>query len=511
MKTEGPIRIGDAPLSIEEVVSVATRSRPVELSTNPEVLGRIEASAALLEKLKAAPGGVYGVTTGLGDSVTVPVPAELVDELSHALFTYHGVGLGPPLSPMTVRAVLATRAVSLAAGYSGVRVELVKRLIELLRQDVLPVIPEGGSVGASGDLTPLSYVAAVLAGERDVFVDGLKRDTPTVFAERGLTPIRLTPKEGLALMNGTAVMTAQACLAFSRAQQLVRLASRLTAMVSLSTNGNPSHFDDALFAAKPHPGQRQVAKWVRSDLPGVSHRRPGARLQDRYSLRCAAHVIGVLADSLPWLRSFIEIELNSANDNPLFDVESGQVMHGGHFYGGHIAFAMDSMKAAVASIADLMDRQLALLVDARYNDGLPANLSGASEARRQLNHGFKAVQIGASAYTAEALRLTMPAASFSRSTECHNQDKVSMGSISARDALSVLELTERVAASLSLAAAQGVELRIRSGEVKKESLQPGMRALFNQIRGVSGFLTEDRVLEHELKAAIECIQTASWQ
>ena len=280
-------------------------------------------------------------------------------------------------------------------------------------------------------------------------------------------------------------------------------------MVSLATNGNAAHFDDALFAAKPHPGQRQVAKWVRADLPAAVSGE-SVRLQDRYSIRCAPHVIGVLADSLPWLRSFIETELNSANDNPLFDVESGRALHGGHFYGGHIAFAMDSMKAAIASIADLMDRQLALLVDARYSHGLPANLSGSTQARRPLNHGFKAVQIGASAYAAEALQRTMPAASFSRSTESHNQDKVSMGSIAARDVLAVLELTERVAASLALAAAQGVELRIQSGSVTLEALRPGMRSLFTQVRGVSAFVAEDRALERDLRAAIECIRSRTW-
>lgn len=502
-----PILIGERAVTIEDVVAVAECRKSVALSTAPQVIARLEASAQLLERLRNGSGVVYGVTTGLGDSVTTPIPAQLVDELSQSLLTYHGCGLGPALSPMTVRAVLVTRATSLATGYSGVRPELIRRVVQLLQEDILPVIPEGGSVGASGDLTPLSYVAAVLQGEREVFYEKERRSTQSVFALRGLKPFRLTPKEGLALMNGTAVMTAQACLAFARAESLVRLASRLTAMVSYATQGNAEHFDDVLFAAKPHPGQRQVARWVRADLPPA---REMPRLQDRYSLRCAAHVIGVLADSLPWLRQFIETELNSANDNPLFDVEGGRVLHGGHFYGGHIAFAMDSMKAAVASIADLMDRQLALLVDARYNHGLPANLSGAVEARRPLNHGFKAVQIGASAYTAEALQLTMPAASFSRSTECHNQDKVSMGSISARTALQVLELSERVAASLALAAAQGVELRMGRSDGALEQLPDGMRRMMNDIRSVSKFVVEDRALEGDLRAAIDCIAQRRW-
>jgi histidine ammonia-lyase len=200
----------------------------------------------------------------------------------------------------------------------------------------------------------------------------------------------------------------------------------------------------------------QVAAWLRKDLAIDAPTAPLHRLQDRYSLRCAPHVLGVLADSLNWLRSFIEIELNSANDNPIIDAEAERVLHGGHFYGGHIAFAMDSLKTLVANVADLLDRQLALLVDVRYNHGLPSNLSGAPADRAMLNHGFKAVQIGTSAWTAEALKNTMPASVFSRSTECHNQDKVSMGTIAARDAIRVLELTEQVAAATLLAANQGV-------------------------------------------------------
>jgi len=497
------LRIGLGPVTIEDVVAVAERRRQVALATEPAFKARIDKGAAFLERLLAEHGVIYGVTTGFGDSVTTGIPAALVGEVSHQLFTYHGCGLGAVLSPEATRAVLVARLTSLSLGLSGVRWALLEQLAMLLREDLLPVIPEEGSVGASGDLTPLSYVAAVLCGEREVWVDGQRRPTAAVFKERGLTALRLTPKEGLALMNGTAVMTALACLAFTRARYLVQLSSRLTAMTSLATRGNGAHFDDGIFAAKPHPGQRQVAAAIRADLPGESAKE-GVRLQDRYSLRCAPHVIGVVADSLPWLRQFIETELNSANDNPLFDADAQQVLHGGNFYGGHIAFAMDSLKAAVASVGDLMDRQLALVVDARFNHGLPMNLTGAQGERATVNHGFKAVQIGASSWAAEALRLTMPAASFSRSTECHNQDKVSMGTIAARDALRVLELTEQVAAALLLASAQGVELRQRQGQLP--ALSKGVATLFDEVRAFSPFLGEDRALEGDLRTALARIR-----
>jgi histidine ammonia-lyase len=259
-----------------------------------------------------------------------------------------------------------------------------------------------------------------------------------------------------------------------------------------------------LFSVKPHPGQQQVAAWLRQDLHAGEPPRNPSRLQDRYSLRCAPHVIGVVSDSLGWWRQFIENELNSANDNPIIDGAGEHVLHGGHFYGGHIAFVMDTMKTAVANIADLLDRQLAQLVDIKFNHGLPANLSGAPAARQAINHGFKAVQIGVSAWTAEALKLTMPASVFSRSTECHNQDKVSMGTIAARDCLRVLQLTEQVAAAVLLAACQGLELRRQTNA--EHLLQGGINTTFQEIRAHHPFLTEDRALEAELRQLIKRIQ-----
>ena len=236
----------------------------------------------------------------------------------------------------------------------------------------------------------------------------------------------------------------------------------------------------------------------------------GERLQDRYSIRCAPHVIGVLRDALPWMRRDIENELNSANDNPIVDPEAELILHGGHFYGGHIAFAMDALKAAAASVADLLDRQLALLVDAKFNGGLPQNLSGASPERAAINHGFKAVQIAVSAWTAEALKLTMPAASFSRSTESHNQDKVSMGSIAARDCLRVLTLTEQVAAAHLLATQQAVLLRRRDGELEAAALTAPLRGFVEGTAQYFDFLAEDRRLDVTLERATSAIRTQAW-
>ncbi|MEG1455161.1 MAG: aromatic amino acid ammonia-lyase, partial [Comamonas sp.] len=469
----------------------------------------IQRGADFLDRLLLEDGAIYGVTTGYGDSCTVPVPLALVTELPHHLYTYHGCGLGRFLDEAETRAVIAARLASLVRGMSGVSHPLLQGLATLLRHDVLPLIPAEGSVGASGDLTPLSYVAAVLCGEREVMYQGARRPAAEVLAEIGMTPLQLRPKEGLAIMNGTAVMTALACLAYARADYLLQLATRITALNVVALQGNPEHFDERLFAAKPHPGQMQVAAWLRKDLAIDAPTAPLHRLQDRYSLRCAPHVLGVLADSLNWLRSFIETELNSANDNPIIDAEAERVLHGGHFYGGHIAFAMDSLKNLVANVADLLDRQLALLVDERYNHGLPSNLSGAPADRAMINHGFKAVQIGTSAWTAEALKNTMPASVFSRSTECHNQDKVSMGTIAARDAIRVLELTEQVAAATLLAANQGVWLRAQVEDARP--LPPALAAMHIELAKDFPPVIEDRALEGELRLCLQRIAAQHWR
>ena len=505
-----PIIFDGRPLGIEDVCLLASRRADAVLSDDPAFRARIRRGAEFLERLLREDGVVYGVTTGYGDSCTVVIPPELVAELPHHLFAYHGVGLGRMLDPAETRAVLAARLQSLAQGVSGVSLELLEQLAAFIEHDVLPRIPAEGSVGASGDLTPLSYVAAALCGERQVLFQGRVRPAAEALAALGRQPLRLRPKEGLAIMNGTAVMTALACLAYERADYVARLASRLTACNVLASAGNAHHFDEALFAVKPHAGQQRIAARVRADL-AVDSTRPAARneqrLQDRYSLRCAPHVIGVLEDALPFFRQLIENELNSANDNPIIDGEREQVLHGGHFYGGHIAFAMDSLKNAVANVADLLDRQLALLVDTRYNHGLPPNLSGATGPRAAINHGLKALQISVSAWTAEALKQTMPASVFSRSTECHNQDKVSMGTIAARDCLRVLELTEQVCAGMLVAARQGVALRCAGDDVV-----PGatLQAFQADLEKRIPFVAEDRALDGDLLSLLVALRGREW-
>ena len=450
---------GRDTVGIDDIVALAQGTATATINDDLAYRASLERGERFLaEVLATGKSSVYGVTTGVGSSVGNAIPPELSRQLGVNLFRFHGCGTGRILSDEESAAVVSSRLPGLARGYSGVGADLLERLCLLLNERLLPRIPAEGSVGASGDLTPLSYVAAVVAGEREVSFRGRTVATQDALRELGVAPRELSARETLAIMNGTSAMTGLACLAFARARALAPLASTLTAMVSDAIRGNPQHFDARIFELKPHPGSIQSAAWIRNHLESIGSRHP-ERLQDRYSVRCAPHVIGVLLDTLTSSRELIEVELNSVDDNPLFDVERGLVLHGGNFYGGHICAAMDSLKVAVASVADLMDRQLSVLCSPETNGGLSENLVPGSAPASLVHHGFKAMQISASALTAEALKLTLPAAAFSRSTESHNQDKVSMGTIAARDCARILDLTEFVAANLLLATCQAVDLR----------------------------------------------------
>jgi histidine ammonia-lyase len=271
-------------------------------------------------------------------------------------------------------------------------------------------------------------------------------------------------------------------------------------MASLAVNGNRAHFDPAIHDAKPHPGQRRVAEWIREDLAGAPEGVAPQRLQDRYSIRCAPHVIGVLVDALRWAEATLETELNGVSDNPIVDVEGGRILHGGNFYGGHVAFVSDSLKVAVANVACLLDRQVMLVCNPRENDGLPADLVGVEGPEACAHNGFKAVTIAASSLAAEALKLTMPASAFSRSTELHNQDKVPMATTASRDLLRILELTEQVAAMALLACCQAYDLRGARVDGPTAVIHEAVRAVVPRLR-------EDRRMDLDLAAVLELLRT----
>lgn len=499
------LEIGKDRLRIEDVIRVSKRECAVKLVQSKEFEERIETGARFLDEAIAEHGKIYGVTTGYGDSCTETVDPEHYYDLPVYLTRFHGCGLGNYFDPETTRAIMLVRLNTLAQGFSGVSLKLLQYITAFIEHDVLPLIPQEGSVGASGDLTPLSYLAGALIGERDVLYQGKVRPSLEVLEELGMAVYKFRPKEAIAVMNGTAVMNAVACIAFSRALYLTDLTCRITAMNAIALKANAYHFFKRLFDVKPHEGQTLAAEKIRNAFHFVeSEGVIPERIQDPYSLRCAPHVTGIFYDTQDTLRRFIETEMNSANDNPIIDPETRSVFHGGHFYGGHICFAMDSLKNIAANLADLLDRQLAVMVDIKFNRGLPPNLSGSLQSYA-FNHGFKAVQIGASAWTAEALKNTMPVSVFSRSTECHNQDKVSMGTIAARDCIRVIELTEQVAAACLLAAAQALRIRLEKQDISETSIQ-GVRITYGQVFSYFRFLEDDRPLEKDLRETLKQIR-----
>ena len=485
-------------VSLEEIIAVARDGMPVVISKSKEFVKRMgQTQKALMDGMRKGVA-IYGVNTGYGKSCGNRISMKVALKNGVNILRFHGCGTGDPIGIEETRAAMLTRIICLARGYSGVSVGLLQQMADFLNAGITPVVPCEGSVGASGDLTPMSYIGAALAGRRDVFYDGDIMPAARAMKKAGLKPYRYLPKEPLSMVNGTTTMTGIAALCLDRAYRILDAAVFATALSVHAMKGNAHHYHPVISEAKPFPGQAAVAKKIAHLLLSKASARQLEddtleTLQDPYSLRCAPQVLGVLVDALFWIKKWVEIEANSSNDNPIFDPATGQVLMGGNFYGGHIAFAMDGLKAALASAADMCDRQIMLLVNPNLNRGLPGDLVRLNGGSEGLHHGFKAMSIASSALAAEALKATMPAASFSRSTESHNQDKVSMGTIAARDAERVCTLTERVVSIHLLAAAQACDIR---ANVK---VRPLLAQALRNIRQVSDPVIEDRPLDEDIE------------
>ena len=480
------ILVDGATLSVPDVVAVARGGEKVAIA--PRARAAIERSRRAVEEIVRSGRLAYGIKTGFGQLENVSIPASQVRELQLNLLRSHAVGVGPPLSRAAVRAAMLIRANALAKGFSGVRMAVVQRFLDFLNRGVHPVVPSKGSLGASGDLAPLAHIGLVLVGEGEAEYRGKALSGDAALRAARLSPLRLESKEGLAVINGTAVMAGLACLAVHDGTALLKDAQVAASVSFEALRGSPVPFDARLDALKPLPGSTTVAANLRRLLRGSeiipSHRGPH-KVQDAYTLRCIPQVLGSCGEALDYARRVTEIEINAATDNPLV-FPDGRSMSGGTFHGQSLAMALDFLALALCVLAGFSERRIARLVDAHLS-GLPPFLT----ARSGLHSGMMVVQYTAAALASESKVLAHPASADSIPTSAGQEDWVSMGQHAALKCLQALENAGQVVALEYLAAAQALEF------VKPLEPGRGPRTACLTIRKIVPLLEGDRSLRDD--------------
>jgi histidine ammonia-lyase len=443
-------------LAAGDVVAVAREGASVELA--PAALEAMERSAAVTAARAEAAEPAYGVTTGFGMLATVQIPPERREQLQRSLVRSHAAGIGEPVEAETVRAMMLLRARSLALGYSGARPAVAQALLDLLNAGITPVVPEFGSVGASGDLAPLAHCALALLGEGEVIAGNERVDAASALAAAGIRPLALGPKEGLALINGTDGMLAMLLLALADLRALLRVADVAAAMSVEALLGTDRVFAEDLVALRPQPGQAESAANLRALLAGspivASHRHGDPRVQDAYSLRCAPQVLGAARDTVAHAAAVADRELAAAIDNPMI-LPDGRIESCGNFHGAPLAFVCDFLAIAVAETGAIAERRTDRLLDPARSEGLPPFLA----ADPGVDSGLMIAQYTQAALVAENRRLAAPASVGSLPTSAMQEDHVSMGWGAARRLRTVVRNLARIVAIEALTAARGIELR----------------------------------------------------
>ena len=513
--SDGPVVLTGADLTVFDVEAVARHGAQAVLDEHAR--GRVQEARDVIERLVAEGAVVYGVTTGFGALADRTIAAADVERLQENLLMSHAAGVGDPLPRDVVRAMLLLRANTIALGHSGARPEVIDRLLDFLRLGIHPVVPAQGSVGASGDLAPLAHLSLPLIGRGQVEIRGRVMPAREALAEAGLEPLVLGPKEGLALLNGTQLMSALGALLLADADRLVRTASTVAAMTVEAMLGTDVAFSAAYQLARPHPGQIAVAAELRTLLRDsglqTSHHASPHKVQDPYSLRCIPQVHGAVRDALDHLRRVLDIELNSATDNPLvfpgggvadpsaLATGGGLVISGGNFHGEPIALALDFAKLAISELGSISERRTALLLDPHLNGGLPAFLAPASG----LDSGLMILQYTAAALASENKVLVHPASADSIPTSANQEDHVSMGPIAGRHARTVLAHVEQILAIEALCAAQALDLRLAT--MPGVHAGTGVRAAHDLVRARATHVDEDREPGPDLAAATALVQS----
>jgi histidine ammonia-lyase len=474
-------------LTLKDVVNVARYRYTIELSE--ESKAKVKRAREYVDGLVEKERVVYGITTGFGKFSEILISKEDTERLQKNLIVSHTCAMGDPLPEEVVRAVMLLRANALAKGFSGIRLDTLNTLIDMLNKGVHPVIPEKGSLGASGDLAPLAMLALVLIGEGEAYYEGTRMSGKEAMEKAGITPARLTSKEGLALINGTNVMTGIGALAVYDAQQLLKSADIVGAMTIEALRGITDAFDPKVHKVRGQIGQQITARNLLRLLEGseMTTRQGEIRVQDAYSLRCIPQIHGASRDTVEYASNVVSIELNAATDNPLIFAEDDQVVSGGNFHGQPVAYAMDFLGIAVSELANISERRLERLVNPQLND-LPAFLT----KKGGLNSGFMITQYAAASMVSENKVLAHPASVDSIPSSANQEDHVSMGTTAARKARMILDNVQKVIGIEAFGAFQAISLR---GEIR---LGKGTMAAYRAISEAVSPVEDDRIMYTDL-------------
>jgi histidine ammonia-lyase len=494
MKT---IALGYDGMTLDDLAAIARKGVKVKLTPDSEK--RIRDSRKLIEQWVKEEKRIYGITTGFGALSDVAISKKDTRRLQENILMSHSAGVGAPLDEETVRAIMALRVKDLARGHSGIRLETVQQLAALLNWGVCPVIPEKGSVGASGDLAPLAHLALVLIGQGEAFYKGQRMSGQHVLSKCGLKPIRLEAGEGLALVNGTQVMTAIGGLAVYDAVRLSKMTDIAAAMSLEVLMGSRTEFNARIHRVRPHPGQATAAdnmERITEDSEIITSHKDCSRIQDAYTLRCSPQVHGATKDAIGYCRNVIENEMNSSTNNPLIFSECRDFLLGGNFHGQPVALAMDFLSMGMAELGNISERRIERLVNPMLS-GLPAFLVSDGG----LNSGFMIAQYTAAALVSENKVLSHPAVVDSIPTSANKEDHVSMGTISARKCREIVRNTENIISIELLCAAQALDLftNMKPGE--------GTLAAYREIRKVVSHLENDRILYKDIEAVKALMQS----
>jgi len=486
--------IDGASLKLEDVINVARNNYSVKLADHAKE--NIKKSRDYVENLVNEERVVYGITTGFGKFSDVSVSKEESMELQRNLIISHACGVGNHFAPDITRAIMLLRANALAKGFSGIRLETLETLIEMINKNVIPAIPEKGSLGASGDLAPLSHMALTLIGEGEAYYDGVLMDSKLVMEKAGLRPVELTSKEGLALINGTQAMTAVGALTTWDAINLLKLSDISAALSLEALNGITNAFHPALHNVRPHAGQVCTAKNLLALLDGseCTTKQGEIKVQDAYSLRCIPQVHGASKDAVNYVKEKIEIEINSVTDNPIIFADLDMAISGGNFHGQPMAISFDFLGIAVSEIANIAERRIERLINPQLSGGLPAFLA----ENGGLHSGFMIAQYSAAALVSENKVLAHPASVDSIPSSANQEDHVSMGTIAARKAKEICFNARRVIAIELISAAQAIDM---NKAYKGKKLGKGTNAAYKTIRGALPYLANDDVMYKWFKKA----------